>query len=136
MLSHTVEYALRATLYIARQQSRSVRLPEVADAAAAPPRYLAKILGQLARAGILDSTRGPAGGFRLAPNRGATTLSDIVDVFESAEPRRCLLGHGICGSNPRCSVHERWLPIATSMGEFFGRTTITDLLSSRTQSQR
>lgn len=136
MLSHTVEYALRATLYIARQQPRSVRLAEVADAAAAPPRYLAKVLGQLARAGILDSSRGPTGGFKLARDRGTTTLSDIHDVFENAEPRRCLLGHGTCGTNPHCSVHERWLPIATSMGEFFGRTTIADLLSSRTPSQR
>jgi Rrf2 family protein len=136
VLSHTVEYALRATLYIARQRSRAVRLSEIADAANAPPRYLAKILGQLAREGILDSTRGPSGGFRLAARRDALSLSDIVEVFERAEPRRCLLGHGICGSNPDCSVHERWLPIATSMGEFFGRTTIADLLSTRTPSQR
>jgi Rrf2 family iron-sulfur cluster assembly transcriptional regulator len=136
VLSHTVEYALRATLYIARQQPRSVRLPEVADAAAAPPRYLAKILGQLARAGILNSVRGPAGGFTVAANKRTATLSDIVEVFEKAEPRRCLLGNGMCGSNPDCSVHERWLPIATSMSELFDRTTIADLLSSRTPPQR
>ena len=136
MLSHTIEYALRATLYIGQQQPRAVRLQEVADAAAAPPRYLAKILGQLAREGVLQSTRGPNGGFRLAKNRETATLSDIVEVFERSEPRRCLLGHGTCGSNPHCAVHERWAPIARPMGEFFDRTTIADLLSSRTSSQR
>ena len=133
MLSQTVEYALRATLYIARHP-RAVRLPEIAKAADAPPRYLAKILGHLAREGILNSTRGPSGGFRLAARPHALSLSDIVAVFDKAEPRRCLLGHGTCGSHPECAVHERWLPIATSMGEFFGRTTIADLLSSRTPS--
>jgi Rrf2 family protein len=135
VLSHTVEYALRATLYIARQP-RAVRLPEIAKAAHAPPRYLAKILGQLAREGILESTRGPSGGFRLAAKPGSVSLADIVAVFEKAEPRRCLLGHGTCGSNPNCSVHERWAPIANSMDELFGRTTISDLLSSRTPPQR
>ena len=134
MLSHTVEYALRATLYIARQTPRPVRIPEVASTIEAPPRYLAKILGQLAREGLLESTRGPAGGFRIAPRRERATLADIVGVFETSAPRRCLLGHGVCGNNPQCTVHERWAPIATSMSDFFGRTTIADLLSTRTSS--
>ena len=134
MLSQTVEHALRATLYIARQGSRSVRIPEIAAAVHAPPRYLAKILGQLARAGFLRSMRGPAGGFRMAPRRERAPLAAIVAVFEASEPRRCLLGYGICGQNPSCTVHERWAPIARSTADFFGHTTIADLLSPRTPS--
>jgi Rrf2 family iron-sulfur cluster assembly transcriptional regulator len=83
---------------------------------------------------LLESTRGPAGGFRLAARHERTSLAEIVAVFETAEPRRCLLGHGLCGTNPQCTVHERWAPIATSMSDFFGRTTIADLLSTRTSS--
>lgn len=107
-------------------------MTEVADAIYAPPRYLAKILGQLAREGVLESTRGPAGGFRLAQKRERVSLARIVAVFEPTTRPRCLLGHGICGQNLSCPVHDRWAPIARSMSDFFAHTTIADLLSSRT----
>lgn len=132
MLSQTVEYALRAAIHIAREPLHPARVNEVAEAIDAPPNYLAKILGQLARAGILESARGPTGGFRLVGRTEDVHLSDIVGAFEKAEERRCLLGHGLCGQNPSCTVHSRWAPIAKSMDGFFADTTLADLLSSRT----
>jgi Rrf2 family protein len=131
VLSQTVEYALRATLYIARQEPRIVSLAEVARATHAPPRYLAKILGLLTREGFLRSTRGRDGGFAIAAGREHASLADIVTVFEATEPRRCLLGRGICGQVPSCAVHERWAPIARATDEFFGGTTLDQLLSTR-----
>jgi Rrf2 family protein len=132
VFSQTVEYALRATLYIARQSPRPVRLPEIADGIDAPRRYLGKILGSMARAGLLKSSRGPAGGFRLAPRCERASLANIAAVFESSGQRRCLLGHGVCGRNPQCTVHDRWAPIAESMNGFFAGTSISDLVASRT----
>jgi len=130
MLSQTVEYALRATLYIARYPDRSVRVQDVATAVQAPRNYLAKILGALARAGILSSIRGPAGGFRLALDPDRVALSDVVALFDRTAQRRCLLGHGLGGENPSCTAHARWAPIARSMDGFFDTTTLADLLSS------
>ena len=134
MFSHTVEYALRATLYIARQYPRPVRLQEVASAVDAPPRYLAKILGKLARSGVLVSSRGRNGGFTTVKGRQRAALADIAAVFEPSVPARCLLGAGLCGHNPGCAVHDRWSPIASSMNEFLRGTTIADLLSTRSPS--
>lgn len=130
LLSQTVEYALRSSLHIARQSPRFVPVAEVADAVHAPRNYLSKILSQLSKAGFLDSSRGPSGGFRLAPGSTRKSLSVIVALIESAEPRRCLLGYGICGECPQCSVHERWAPVANATTEFFAHTTIDDLLHS------
>jgi len=130
VLSQTVEYALRATLYIARQGTRVVRIPEIAAEVHAPSRYLSKILGQLAREGILESTRGRTGGFRLGPTQRRVTLASIVAVFGESERRRCLLGHGVCGRNPGCAVHDKWAPIAQSSSDFFAHTTLADLVSS------
>jgi Rrf2 family protein len=128
VFSQTVEYALRAFLYIARQSPETVRLREVAAACSAPPRYLAKLLADLSREGLLDSTRGPNGGYRIAKRERVATLADIASVFEPVEPRRCLLGHGVCGECPDCAVHDRWAPIARSIDEFFDRTTARDLV--------
>jgi Rrf2 family protein len=130
MLSQTIEYALRAALYIARSHPHSVQVMEIADATDAPRNYLAKILGQLARAGLLESTRGPTGGFRLSMHPDDVPLSRVVGVFDLTEQRRCLLGNGICGQNPSCTAHVRWEPIAQEMEQFFARTTLADLLSS------
>lgn len=131
MLSQTTEHALRAFIYIAREAPRSVRLNEVAAAVDAPARYLAKILGQLVRAGYLTSTRGPAGGYALAARRSPVTLACIAEVFAQATPSRCLLGRGPCGSNPDCPVHQHWAPIANSMSSFLARTTVAELVTSR-----
>ena len=128
MLSQTVEYALRAFLYVARQAPRSVRLAEVARETRAPARYLAKILAQLTREGFLESARGPAGGYRLSPTHRDASLSAVAAVFDAPMARRCLLGTGVCGRNPSCPVHERWSPIANAMTSFFSNTTVSDLL--------
>ena len=128
MFSQTTEYALRAFIYVARQAPQSIRLQEIAAAVDAPPRYLAKILGELTRAGYLTSMRGPAGGYALAPRQPGVTLASIAAVFEKTTPPRCLLGSGPCGSNPDCPVHQRWAPIAGSMSSFLARTTVAELV--------
>ena len=131
LLSQTTEYALRAILHIAAHANGSpVRANELATAIGVPQNYLSKTLHQLARAGILTSTRGPTGGFRLAVPAESLTLQRVAATFESAPPRRCLLGHGICGETPFCSVHTRWAPIASAVQTFFGTTTVADLTRS------
>jgi Rrf2 family iron-sulfur cluster assembly transcriptional regulator len=128
MLSQTVEYALRATLFVAKTHPRPLPVSDIAEAVEAPRGYLAKILSDLAREGILESSRGPGGGFRLAMDPAAFVLDDIVRAIDGAEERRCLLGHGRCGDNPSCTAHARWAPIANQMDAFFGKTTLADLL--------
>lgn len=131
MFSQTTEYALRAFIHIAREAPRSIRLNEIATAVDAPARYLAKILGELTRAGYLTSTRGPAGGYALAAELPTVTLASIAAVFETNTHHRCLLGSGPCGSNPDCPVHQRWAPIASAMSSFLSRTTVAELVTSR-----
>ena len=128
MLSQTVEYALRATLFMARSHPRSLPVGDIADAVDAPRGYLAKILGELARTGVLESSRGPGGGFRLSKQPDQLVLADVVRALDGADERRCLLGHGRCGENPACTAHARWTPIAHEMDAFFGNTTLADLL--------
>jgi Rrf2 family protein len=136
VLSQTAQYALRATVYLTEQSPRVVRLPEIAAAVGAPANYLSKILGKLARAGILRSTRGPAGGFRVASDQERVSLASVVAVFATTARRRCVLGRGVCNSRAACRAHERWSPIADSMSSFLRDTTVADLLPLRPHSSR
>jgi Rrf2 family protein len=127
-LPQTTEYALRAVLFIAERHPHPLRVHDVAEMVNAPENYLSKTLHQLTRAGVLVSTRGRLGGFRLAMEPSELTLERVIAVFNHHGPQRCLLGHGACGQSPRCTVHARWKPVAQTLREFFGSTTIADLV--------
>jgi Rrf2 family protein len=128
LLPQTAEYAIRAVLHIAAQ-GRAVRVNEIAGAIDVPRNYLSKTLHQLARDGVLASTRGPLGGFQLAVPANELTLERIVALFSAPAGGRCLLRPARCGEHPVCAVHDRWAPVASTLRDFFGATTVADLLS-------
>ena len=130
LLPQTAEYALRAVLHVAaHEHERPVRVDEVASALRMPRNYLSKTMHQLARADVLRSARGPGGGFRLAVPAAELTIARVVAPFVAQSPRRCLLGHGICGQVDDCTVHERWAPVGAQIETFFRSTTVAALLT-------
>jgi Rrf2 family protein len=66
MLSNTQEYALRAMTQLAREAPASATTADIAKAARVPGSYLAKIMQDLRRAGLVNSQRGVGGGVSLA----------------------------------------------------------------------
>jgi Rrf2 family protein len=130
MLSQTAEYALRATLYLARQpHGRPVTADVIARALGAPANYMAKTLNALARAGILTGLRGPTGGFRLVRDPAHLTVAEIAGTFDEpvAHPM-CLLGGRPCSSAQPCEAHVRWTTVTDAMREPLRTTTVADLL--------
>lgn len=132
-LPQTAEYALRAVLFIAAAgDERPVRVEEIATALDVPRNYLSKTLHQLARAGVLDSWRGPRGGFRLADSPDRTTLASVVAPFGKSTGTGCLLGRSECRDDRPCSAHARWVGVAVAMRAFFAETTVADLTRTQT----
>ena len=134
LLPQTAEYALRAIIHIAACHERApgglVRVNDIATTLGVPKNYLAKTLNQLARAGVLASTRGPTGGFRLAIPAARLTLERVTRVFTAKHARRCLLGTGPCDAERACAAHHRWAAIAAARRTPLTTTTIADLLTS------
>ncbi|HEX9728675.1 MAG TPA: Rrf2 family transcriptional regulator [Gemmatimonadales bacterium] len=130
MLSNTAEYALRAVLYVAQHEGLGlVRVNEAADALDIPKNYLSKVFHELARGGVLESSRGQHGGFRLARPAGKISLLNIVSRFDQiSERRRCLLGKDRCSDHTACLVHERWKDVSEQVATFFRVTTVADLM--------
>ncbi len=79
-----VRYALRAAVDLARhyQGETPVKIGEIADRTAVPPKYLVHILLSLKRALLVNSTRGPSGGYWLARPPHAIRLAEIVDAVQ------------------------------------------------------
>lgn len=85
MISRTTVYALRAVVFLAGSEGRLRAAEEIARETASPPGYMAKVLKDLAEAGIVASRRGPKGGYQLT--RPATEMT-VFDVFCAVDPIR------------------------------------------------
>jgi Rrf2 family protein len=132
MLSQTAEYALRTVLYLAaRQEDGLFRVSEIAGELGIPQNYLSKTLHVLARAGVLHSSRGKHGGFRLARPAGELSLAEVVAPFNGPTGARiCLLGRVACSDSDPCPAHGRWKSVSTEVSTFFRETKVSDLLES------
>lgn len=132
MLSRTAEYALRAVLAIAEGGGQPVGAARLADTLGIPGNYLSKVLHQLARAGVLDSTRGKWGGFTLARPASRIPLLEVVgSVDEVTGNRTCLLGRSVCSDHHPCAAHERWKEVSEKSAAFFRETMVADLVAPK-----
>jgi Rrf2 family iron-sulfur cluster assembly transcriptional regulator len=130
MLNQTAEYALRATLLLAESRSdEPADVGAIAEALDVPRNYLSKVLHVLAREGILISTRGRHGGFRLADGAERMTVADIIAPFDPFTDR-CLLMNRRCSDTDPCIAHHEWKNVATGIRDFFRRTTLRELVES------
>jgi Rrf2 family transcriptional regulator, cysteine metabolism repressor len=89
-VSAKAEYACLAVLAIARQghDSSPLHIREISEAYGIPERYLVQILLQLKGAGLVASTRGAAGGYRLARPAGSISLSEVLIAVEGPDITR------------------------------------------------
>ncbi len=133
MLSQTSEYALRAVIMIAEQpRGQPIGAATLASGLGIPQNYLSKTLHQLARSGLLESTRGKLGGFQLGRPAARITLLDIVIQFDDISGRRrCLLGRSVCSDQNPCAAHTRWQAVSEREAQFFRETTVADLARPR-----
>jgi Rrf2 family protein len=86
-LSAKTEYACLAMLQLAEEygSGEPVQIRRIAEEHGIPARFLVQILLQLKGASLVASTRGAAGGYRLARPPREITLADVIDVMDGAE---------------------------------------------------
>ena len=112
MLSLTSQYALRALTHLAKLPEGKIMLGrDLAAATDVPPSYLSKMLVALRNAGILGTSRGAGGGYRLKKAPEEIYLIDVVELFEPVSRNQsvCLLsGAHACNEVSPCSAHTIW----------------------------
>ena len=86
-LQKNTSLALYSVLEFASDPLRHVPAADIAAKYGVSPHHLAKVLADLARAGIVESVRGVGGGYRFAGNARRLTLMDIIQRFEDVAPR-------------------------------------------------
>ncbi|MCA9119571.1 MAG: Rrf2 family transcriptional regulator [Planctomycetaceae bacterium] len=129
MISQTVEYALRAVVYLADQSPKARTTSQIASATKVPPAYMSKVLQGLCHVGILRSQRGIGGGMSLVPSPEDLTILDVVNAVEPiGRIKSCPLGlesHGI----QLCALHRRLDLALATVEEAFQSTTLAEVLA-------
>jgi Rrf2 family nitric oxide-sensitive transcriptional repressor len=129
LLSQSVEYALRAVVYLAMNAAEAQKTANIAAATKVPSAYLSKVLQGLREKGIVTLQRGVGGGVKLARKPEQLTILDIVNAVEPIQRiNTCPLGlktHGI----RLCALHRRMDDAFKTMESAFRTTTLAELIN-------
>lgn len=129
MFSQTVEYALRAMVYLAADAPAPRTTGQIAERTRVPRGYLAKVLQQLARSKLVGSQRGLHGGFTLTHDPAEITVLAVVNAVDPIRRiRECPLGLKTHGKN-LCPLHRRLDDALAQIEGVFAQTTLADVLA-------
>jgi Rrf2 family iron-sulfur cluster assembly transcriptional regulator len=134
-LSTKGRYAVTALADIALQGGdRLVTLAEIAERQNVSLAYLEQLFVRLRKAGLVESVRGPGGGYRLGKPPAALRIIDIMAaVDETVSAIRCEDGaeQGCGGSRAACLTHNLWEQLSSHVHVFLSQTTIADVVGNR-----
>ena len=122
-------------MYLASRHTRNnIGIREISGDLDLPSPFLAKILQQLAKHKILNSVKGPNGGFSLKKKPESITMLDIVKIIDGDNLfKNCLIHDGACNdvrkSRKACPVHNDYSVLRSKIDGLFRNKTIADLAS-------
>ena len=118
MLSNASKYAIRAVLYLAQNSNKTKKYgaKHIADELEIPLAFIAKLLQQLSKSGVISSTKGPRGGFFTTPEDLQNNICTILDEIEKEYIfEGCFMGLPTCGDENPCPVHHIVAPFKEAL---------------------
>jgi Rrf2 family iron-sulfur cluster assembly transcriptional regulator len=123
-------YAVTAMLDLALHYDKgAVTLADIARRQGISLSYLEQLFAKLRRGGLVDSVRGPGGGYNLAMAPSKITVAEIVvAINENIDATRCG-GERNCHGDETCLTHQLWEDLSTRIFDFLNSITLADLVS-------
>jgi Rrf2 family protein len=127
--SRSAEYAIRAFVHLSQTPPGKYAMArQIADETGIPAHFLAKILQQLAKQGMLKSSKGPTGGFSLRQAPEEISLLSIVEAIDGlADYQRCISGMAECSDQTRCGQHDQWKALRGRIMDYLRSTSVSDV---------
>lgn len=123
-----------------RESERAVSLAEIAVRQEISLSYLEQLFARLRRKGLVQSSRGPGGGYRLARAAEETNIADIVlAVDEPLRATRCGgqgSRKGCMMKGERCLTHDLWEQMGRRIHDYLQSVTLADVVSGRLAADR
>jgi Rrf2 family transcriptional regulator, iron-sulfur cluster assembly transcription factor len=90
--------------------------------------YLEQLFGKLRRRALVESVRGPGGGYNLARDASQISVADIVLAVEEPLDSTQCAGRENCRENHRCMTHDLWAELNTTVRGFLSSVTLSQLV--------
>ena len=132
-LSLRGEYTLRALVVLGQNYQRTiVRIQSISEQQNIPKRFLEQILNDLKSAGVVESKRGVAGGYRLARPPEQITLAEVIRHMQGAlAPVSCVSERFYekcsCPDESRCGIRSIMKEVRDAMARMLENFTVRDL---------
>jgi Rrf2 family protein len=133
MLAPTTCYAAIALAELTKAPRGALPVSQIAERGGLPPAFLARVVAQMARAGLVETRRGVHGGVRLLANPLGMTMLDLCRTFsDPVIARHCLLNSAVCGHDGSCPIRAACVRQRRTLRLALQETTIADLSRART----
>ena len=123
-------YAVTSILDLALHQDRGpIPLAGISERQDISLSYLEQLFAQLRRRGLVQSVRGPGGGYHLGKKATAISVAEVIEaVNETTDATRCQ-GAGDCQKGETCLTHHLWMDLSDQIRAFLGDITLADLVT-------
>lgn len=128
-------YALKIMMVLATApENEFTSLKAISEREGISMKYLEQIIALLSRAGMVESTRGKSGGYRLIKRPDEYTAGDILRVSEgSLAPIKCVEGDSRCTNSAHCSTFAFWDGLNKAINDYIDSTTLSDLVCRQSE---
>ena len=122
-------YAVTAMLDIAYyDRGNPISLPEIAERQGISLSYLEQLFSRLKKSGLVESIKGPGGGYKLSKNANDIVISEVIKaVDESVETTACN-GKANCHNNQQCLSHNLWEDLGAEINNFLSDVTLQQVI--------
>jgi Rrf2 family protein len=127
-----VDYAMRAALELAAADGRPVKGDQIAQAQGVPLNFLENILIDLRNAGLVQTQRGPAGGYWLARPAAKVPLAEVIRAVEG--PLASVRGEppeAVSYKGAAASLQPVWIAVRANLRAVLDEVTLADVVSGR-----
>jgi|SRR5690554_4481835 len=133
MLSHTCKIAIKAVIYLSSRSEHGEKasVKEIASKIGASEHTIGKTLQVLVKHNIINSLKGPSGGFFLDEIQQNQSIYNIVVTIEGQSIfKECGLGLSVCSETHPCPIHDEYKVVRELTEKIFKENTIKDLKDS------
>jgi Rrf2 family transcriptional regulator, iron-sulfur cluster assembly transcription factor len=97
--------------------------------------YLEQLFGKLRRQSLVDSVRGPGGGYTVARATETITVADIIRAVDEPLDATSCGGRENCADEHRCMTHDLWTTLNHKMYEYLASVSLRELVESQRKRQ-
>jgi Rrf2 family protein len=130
MLSYTCKTGIKAVIYLASkiESGENAGIKEIAELIDASEHTVGKLLQTLVKQGIINSVKGPAGGFFISKEQSKRPIINIVEAIDGKQVfKECGLGLSKCSATHPCPIHNEYKEARGLIEKLFTNKKIADL---------